>query len=149
MARWERDPVLKRRLSWLLAGTETAALALNFYFVFAAYLRRITVAISPTLLSTEAFVILALAATGVFLAIAVVQGCLFVRGRGWARVAFLIENSALVFLGLVWFIHSKVGQGEPNVYAVWGGFILPFVTLFPLLWPLMLLRPTPPAAGAR
>jgi len=148
MARWERDPVLRRRLSWLLAGGEVAALTLNFYLVFAAYSWRTIVAISPTLLSARAFRVLAVAATCVFLVIMAVQGYLFVRGRGWARVAFLIENAAMIFLGLVWFVHSILGQGEPNVYALWGGLILPSVTLFPLLWPLKLLRPMPPAAGA-
>jgi len=146
MAKWERDPVLRRRLSWLLAAAETLALTLNFYLVFSAYLQRVLVAVAPKLLSVQAFVAVALVVTGFCLAGAAVQGFLYVRGRAWARSAFLVENGVLIVLGFLWFIHSILGSGEPNIFSTWGGLLLPLVTLFPLLWPLISLRPLPPAA---
>jgi hypothetical protein len=146
MAKWERDPVLRRRLSWLLAAAEVAAVTLNFYFVFAAYLRRVLVAVDPKLLSVEAFVAVTLVVTGLCLVAVAVQGFLYVRGRAWARSAFLVQNGVLIVLGFLWFVHSVLGRGEPDIFSTWGGLLLPLVTLFPLLWPLMSFRPVAPAA---
>jgi len=61
----------------------------------------------------------------------------------------MVENGALIIMGLLWFLHSVLDKGEPNVFATWGGLLLPCVTLFPLLWPLMTFRPMPPGGGAR
>jgi len=144
MASWERDPVVRRRVSWLLAGAEAAALTLNAYFVIAAYLRRLIVAVDENLLSHTAFAAVVLTLTGISLVVAVVQGVLYVRGRPWVRVAFLVENIALIVLGLLWFVHSIAGRGEPDKWATWGGLILPLVMLFPLLWPLLSFRPLGP-----
>jgi len=149
MARWERDPKFRRNLTWLLAAAEVAALTLNAYFVFQAYLQRALVTVAPKLLSAEAFKVVTIVVTGLCLVGTAAQGLSYVRGRAWARSAFLIENGALIFLGLVWFVHSMVGPGDPNVYSTWGGLLLPCVTLFPLLWPLMTFRPMPPGGGAR
>jgi hypothetical protein len=149
MAKWERDPVLRRRLSWLLAAAEVVAVTLNFYFVFSAYLRRVTLAVAPTLPSDRTLVVVALVVTGLCLVGAAVQGFLYVRGRAWARSAFLVQNGVLIALGFLWFIHSILGSGEPNIFSTWGGLLLPLVTLFPLLWPLISLRPLPPAARGR
>jgi hypothetical protein len=134
---------------WLLCGVEAVALPLNFYFVFCAYLRRLTVAIAPKLFTAETFLIVALVATGLFAAVSVVQVVLYARGRGWFRPVLMVENGALIVMGLLWFLHSVLGKGEPNVFATWGGLLLPCVTLFPLLWPLMTFRPIPPGGGAR
>ncbi|MCX5685597.1 MAG: hypothetical protein NT049_18215, partial [Planctomycetota bacterium] len=105
----------------LLAVVEAAALTMNFYFIFSAYLRRLVVAVSASLPNDKVLFVVALVVTSVFLAGAVFQGTLFVRGRAWARSAFLIENGAMILLGLLWFIHSKMGRSEPNPFAVWGG----------------------------
>ena len=146
MATWKRDPVLRRRLSWLLAAIEVAAVTLNFYFVFAAYLRRVTLAVAPTLPSDRMLFVVVLVASGLCLVGVAVQGFLYVRGRAWARSAFLVENGVLIVLGFLWFVHSILGSGEPNIFSTWGGLLLPLVTLFPLLWPLMSFRPVAPAA---
>jgi len=146
MAKWERDPVLRRRLSWLLAAIEVAAVTLNARFVFAAYLWRALVAVAPKLLSIEVFDAVVYVATGLCLVGVAVQGFLYVRGRAWARSAFLVENGVLIVLGFLWFVHSILGSGEPNIFSTWGGLLLPLVTLFPLLWPLMSFRPVAPAA---
>jgi hypothetical protein len=135
-------------VTWLLAAAEALALTLNFYFVFSAYLRRVMMAILPKLPSNATLMAVAIVATVLCLAVVAVQAVLYVRGHKRARMAFLIENGALILLGVVWFIHSVAGQGEPNVFATWGGLLLPLVTLFPLLWPLMSLRPPSPAGGA-
>jgi hypothetical protein len=148
MATWKRDLVLRRRLSWLLAAIEVAAVTLNVYFVFSAYLQRALVAVAPKLLSAKAFVAVALVVAGFCLVAVAVQGFLYVRGRAWARFAFLVENGVLIFLGLVWFVHNALGGGAPNIFSTWGGLILPLVTLFPLLWPLISLRPLPPPTRA-
>ena len=147
MARWERDPVLRRQLTWLLASAEALALALNAYFVIAAYLRRMLVAVAPTLLSVDAFVVVVAVLTGIYFVAAAAQGYLYVRGRPWVRTAFLVQNSVWIVLGILWFVHNLVGQGSPNKFATWGGLLLPLVTLFPLLWPLLSLRPTVPTGG--
>jgi hypothetical protein len=146
MAKWERDPVLMRRLAWLLAAAEVAAVTLNFYFVFSAYLRRVMVAVAPTLPSDRILYVVALVATGLCLVAVAVQGFLYVSGRAWARSAFLVENGAMILLGLVWFIHSMMGRGD--TLAVRFGLLLPLVTLFPLIWPLMSLRPAAPGTRA-
>ncbi|MCX5655750.1 MAG: hypothetical protein NTY65_14020 [Planctomycetota bacterium] len=148
MARWERDPKLRRNLTWLLAAAEALALTLNFYFVFSAYLRRVMVVIMPKLPSDTTLLVVAIVATALWLAVVAVQAVLYIRGRERARMAFLIENGAMILLGAVWFIHNLTGRGEPDVYATWGGLLLPLVTLFPLLWPLMSLRPPSKAGGA-
>ena len=149
MARWERDPKFRRNLTWLLAAAEALALTLNFYFVFSAYLRRVMLAIMPKQLPSDmTLLVVAIVATALCLAVVAVQAVLYVRGRERVRKAFLIENGVMILLGLVWFIHSVTGRGEPNVIATWGGLLLPLVTLFPLLWPLMSLRPPSPAGGA-
>jgi hypothetical protein len=148
MARWERDPKFRRNMTCLLAAAEALALTLNFYFVFSAYTRRVMVAVMPKLPSDTTLLVMVITATALWLAVVTVQAVLYIRGRERARKAFLIENGAMILLGLVWFIHNVTGRGEPDFYATWGGLLLPLVTLFPLLWPLMSLRPPSQAGGA-
>jgi hypothetical protein len=69
---------------------------------------------------------------------------LYVRGAGWARWAFILQNGALIALGLVWFVINRMTIGEPTTLATVGGLVIPMVTLFPLLWPLLTFRPVPP-----
>jgi len=147
MARWERDPVLRRQLTWLLVTVEALALTVNAYFVIAAYLRRVLVAVAPKLLSNDAFLAVVIVLTGIYFAAVVVQGYQFLRGRPWVRTAFLVQNSVWIVLGILWFAHNLAGQGNPNKFATWGGLLLPLVTLFPLIWPLLSLRPMAPVGG--
>jgi hypothetical protein len=91
----------------------------------------------------------ALVLTGIYFVAGAVQGYQFVRGRPWVRTAFLVQNSVWIVLGILWFAHNFAGSDRgPNVFAVWGG-LLPLVTLFPLLWPLLSLRPMAPVGGRR
>jgi hypothetical protein len=145
MAKWERDPVLKRRLAMLLAAAEAAALTLNFFFIFSAYTRWVAVVVSLPL-SDMALWIMAIAATVLCLAGTAFQGYQFVQGRAWSCFAFLVENGAMILLGLVWFILSMMGRGDP--LAVRFGVRLPLVTLCPLVWPLMSLRSAAPGTRA-
>jgi hypothetical protein len=142
MARWERDPRLRRRLAWALAAAETVAVTLNFHFIFAAYAYRLLVAISGSARGGGwGLYAVVLVATGLCLVGTAVLGFLYVRGDGWVRPAFVAGNIILVGLGLVWFFHNIIGKGQPDPYATYCGLLLPLVTLFPLLWPLWTFRP--------
>ncbi|MBM4017094.1 MAG: hypothetical protein FJ288_01995 [Planctomycetes bacterium] len=147
MAKWERDPRLRQRLAWLLAAAETAAISLNFYFIFAAYMHRLLVAVAPGVAGSPPTVWVTYAATAICFALAAAQGRLYVRGREWVRTAMLLENVVLVVLGVAWFLRSVRGRAQPEPYALYCGLLLPLVTLFPLLWPLLSFRPAPPAAS--
>jgi hypothetical protein len=74
------------------------------------------------------------------------QGILYAKGRPWVRALFILENGLLIFLGVLWFVKNQVGA-EPNRIVALLALVLPMMTLFPLLWPLLSFRPVPPTGG--
>jgi hypothetical protein len=148
MARWDRDPRRRQQAGWLVAAIEALALAANFYYIFSAYFNQVFVRLDVTFSDLAASLTVWVAAAAC-LAAALVEGVYYVRGRLWARRALIVENAALIVLGLVWFAHNRVagavgiqGQWEPAFY----GILLPMLTLFPLMWPLLAFRPAGTAA---
>jgi hypothetical protein len=149
MATWERDAKLRGRMAYLLASAEVAALGLNLYFLSSAYLFRINLTlgerISPLGLNLATWGLAALGA-----AAALYEAVMYVRGRSWVRRALIAENAVLVALGLLWFLHNFLsGPGRQDRWAVIGGLAIPMVTLFPLLWPLLVFRPQPEVRPGR
>ena len=147
MAQWERDPKLRRRLTWALAAAEAVAVSFNFYYVFSAYLRRLLLAISASAAAGEAVRVAPVVATAACVVVMAVLGFLYARGRGWVRPVFIAGNGFLILLGLVWFLHNFMGKAQPDAYATYGGLLVPLVTLLPLLWPLLSFRPAQRAAA--
>jgi len=74
---------------------------------------------------------------------------MYVKGRPWARLAFIGENALLVVLGLLWFLVRMVGPVAPGLLVVVCGLLVPMGTLFPLLWPLLTFRPVVATGGER
>jgi hypothetical protein len=148
MARWERDPRLRRRLTWALAAAEAVAVSINFFFIFSAYLYRVLMVVSPSAAAAEVVRVGAPVATAACVVAMAVLGFLYARGRGWVRPVFIAGNGLLLVLGLVWFLHNLMGKARPDSLATYCGLLLPLVTLLPLFWPLLSLRPTgsPPFA---
>lgn len=144
MARWQRDPKIRRLLTGLLAAAETLAVAINFYPICSSYAHQVNLRVR--LYPTAWHEALALGLTALFLGVAIFQAVLYVKGRAWARWAFIGENALLVLMGLVWFLHNRLGGETPNALAALYGLALPLGTLFPLLWPLMAFKPVESAA---
>lgn len=147
MARWQRDPQMRQKMAWLLVVVEVLALAASFALIFLAYLRFVVVRLSGGQASESLLLMLpryvTLGATVLVAGAAVYQGVLFVRGCRWARTAFLVENGLLVLLGLMWFVKNRITGDALNTEAAFYGLLLPMLTLFPLLWPLLTFSPTP------
>jgi hypothetical protein len=151
MARWQRDREMRRKVAWALVAAEALALAGSFALIFLAYLRFAVARLGGAHVSP--FVLfdltryIAVGVAAVVLAVAVYEGLMFVRGCRWARAAFIIENVALVVLGLLWFVKNRITGDVLNTEAALYGLLLPMLTLFPLLWPLLVFSPTPDAAS--
>ncbi len=147
MARYERDPRRRRRLAILLAALEVLAVSGNFFTLFMAYLNWLNVRLSlSTFLGAHGIGVSAVVAA-VFLVACAVVGLLYVNGNPRARLILVAANALLVLLGLLWFVKGYAMSAEPNPNVALLGLVLPMVTLFPLLWPLISFRPVPPAAG--
>jgi hypothetical protein len=152
MARWQRDPASRKRLAYLLVGAEVLALAACVYGIAQAYSLRglLFIGVAPQTANPAAW-ITGVAMTVVSLVLGVVVGLKYVAGRPWARTVFIAANMALIALGLFWFaVHQIRHGGVADNTASLVGLLLPMVTLFPLLWPLLRFRPLPesePAAG--
>lgn len=144
MARWQRDPRGRQRVAQLLAAVEVLALVAVFWPIFGAYFRQVNFRLSSapgeSFLSSKAAVYVAVAATVVWLAAAALVGLKYVQGLRWPRLVFLGANVLLLGLGLVWFLHNRLGGTRPDQAAALWGLVLPLVTLFPLLWPLLTFR---------
>jgi hypothetical protein len=147
MARWQRDREMRLRLAWALVVAEVLALAGSFALIFMAYLRFAVVRFGGAQVSNFVLWCIALGATAVVLAVAGYEGRMFVRGCRGARAAFILENVALVVLGLLWFVKNRITGDVTNTEAALYGLLLPMLTLFPLLWPLLVFSPTPGAAS--
>lgn len=145
MARWQRDPKTRRRLTWLLVGAEVLALTGNFYPIFFAYLYQVFIRLGhgpqQPLVSHDDTGVISVVFTCVVFVVAFAEGAAYARGQQWARRAMIAENVILVALGLFWFLKNRLGGGSPSAVAAVAGVILPMVTLFPLLWPLLAFRP--------
>jgi hypothetical protein len=143
MARWQRDPRSRRRLSYLLVGVEVVALTACFLGIFLAYCLRglLYVGVSPETVHSATWTA-GIAATALCAAVAVVVGLKYLAGKRWARAVFVVANGILVGLGLFWFVvhQFRHGAGTDNTAGL-VGLLLPMVTLFPLLWPLLRFRP--------
>lgn len=142
MARYERDPRLRRRLAILLAAGEAVAVTVVFYVIFCAYSRWLVLRFLQSL--APAYGAITLVAGLMFLVVAVVEAVLYVKGRPWVRMAFIVENGVLILGGLVWFVKVQIASTSGDSLAPLAGLVLPLVTLFPLLWPLLSFRPVPP-----
>ena len=145
MAVWQRDPKLRRRLIYLLAAAEAAALTVNFYFLCLAYLHRFFIYLGRWLqtppASPSALWVVGLVLTLGVLGLAAYEAVLYVRERPWVRKALIAQNAGLVALGGVWFVLNRLHGATPDPYAATLGLLLPMVTLFPLLWPLLTIHP--------
>jgi len=146
MARWDRDPRAKRRAVLALVIAEVVAVSVNFFFLFQVYFHWLTIRIegSAEAMATTGLIVVYVA-TGVCVLACIAEAVLYVRGRGFARGLFIAENGTLILMGLAWFIVKQVGAEDP--WALKIGLVLPVVTLFPLLWPLMVVRPDRPTPG--
>ena len=147
MARWQRDREMRLKLAWALVAAEVLALAGIFARICLGYLVFVNARLLGGCLSGYAPLYITVGATAVVLAVAVYEGRMFVRGCRWARAAFIIENVALVVLGLLWFVKNRITGDAVNTEAALYGLLLPALTLFPLLWPLRVFSPTPDAAS--
>jgi hypothetical protein len=142
MARWQRDPRVRRQVSRLVAAAEILALTVCFGFIFLAYCRFLTARLGLWKGGADLPLYIALAATAVALGVAVYEGLKYLRGVRWARLAFVAENAILLALGILWFVWHYFWQGERvSMEAAWYGAVLPVLTLFPLLWPLIAFSP--------
>ena len=150
MARWQRDPKARRRMAHLLVAAEVLALAACFYGVFSAYLLRglLALGVGQDTAYTATWVG-GIGGTVLCLAAAVLVGRKYLAGYRGARTVFLVANGVLVVLGLVWFgVHyARAGAAADSKIALLG-LLLPMITLFPLLWPLLTFRPTAPETPA-
>jgi hypothetical protein len=152
MARWQRDPATRRRLALLLVGVEVLALAACGFGISQAYAVRglLYVGVSPQTTYTVAWIV-GIAVGVLALGLGVVAGLKYLAGRAWPRRVFIVANVVLVALGLFWFAVHQVRHGAVAGHtASLVGLLLPMVTLFPLLWPLLRFRPVPdrePDAG--
>jgi len=145
MARWQRDPKLRRRLAYALATAEVLALSFNFYYVFTAYFHQLCLRLGLQNLSVVKGV--AVVAAGLVVVAAVAEGIYYVRGRLWAQRAFVAENVVLIVLGVLWFAKHRLGDGaSPETYVALYGLVAPIATLLPLLWPLLVFKPVPPSS---
>jgi uncharacterized membrane protein (DUF485 family) len=145
MARWQRDPKLRRRLAYALATAEVLALSFNFYYIFTAYFYQLWLRLGLQNLSVVKGV--AVVAAGLVVVAAVAEGIYYVRGRLWAQRAFVAENVVLIVLGLLWFAKNRLGDGgSPAEHVALYGLVAPIATLLPLLWPLLVFKPVPPSS---
>jgi hypothetical protein len=146
MALWERDPKANQRLALLLVVVEALAILINFYTIFEVYLYQIHLRLQMGLSGT-ALLVAVIMAVVLCAALMAYEGLMYLRGRAWARSAFLVENGLLVVLGLLWFLWNRMGSGLKDAYPVYFGLLLPLVTLFPLMWPFLVFRVLPTAPG--
>jgi len=145
MARWQRDPTMRLKMTYLLVAVEALAIAVNVYPIFGAYLYQVCIRMGSTaadpLISAGAANVLTLVVAVVCLALAVAVGVAYARGRAWARKALIAANVVLVALGVIWFLKNRMAGSRQDTMAAMAGLLLPIVTLFPLLWPLLVFRP--------
>lgn len=91
-------------------------------------------------------------ATALGLVVVVLECRLYLMGRPRIGRILIIQNAVLIVLGLAWYLHSLASNwpNPPDRAIGIGGLMLPLATLFPLLWPLLVFKPTsePPAAPA-
>jgi hypothetical protein len=151
MARWQRDPMLQRRLTLLLLAVEVSAVTLNFFSIGLFYAHRLSIRLgggvqAPLFSDPVLYVVVGLAALGV-LAGLLFQGRIYFQSLGWARWAFIGENVLLLLLGVALFVINKVHGGSPD--AALRGLAIPFATLFPLLGLLLAFKPSVPTTPRR
>jgi len=146
MALWERDPKANRRLALLLVGAEAVALLVNFFFIFQAYFYRAQLRLHMGLSEVSLWVVIVMA-TAFFAVLLAYEGMMYLRGRAWVRQALLAENGVLIGLGILLLLLNRLGGGPRDANLIYYGLLLPMVTLFPLLWPLLVFRVLPTASG--
>jgi hypothetical protein len=132
---------MRQRVTWLLVAAEVLALTVSFGIIFLRYLQFLLAMLSAGKGATEAAKYVALVATALALGAAVFEGIKYLRGVRWARLAFLIENVALLALGVMWFVWNRFRGDKVNTDPAWFGLVLPMLTLLPLLWPLLFHSP--------
>jgi hypothetical protein len=142
MAGYERNPKQRRRLGLLLVAGESVALGANAAFVFSAYVHYLFLRMNVPLGQWGGYVLISVfAAAG--LAAGIYEGSMFLKGRPRFRQIMMIENALILVLGLAWFFHSWIGSmpNKPSPMIGFGGLVLPLISLFPLIWPLMTFKP--------
>jgi len=144
MAMWERDPKANRRIALLLVVVEAVAALINFFFIFQAYFFRVQLRLHMVL-SNVGLLVIVIMATAFFAVLLVYEGMMYLRGRAWVRQALLAENGVLIGLGILLLLLNRLGGGPKDVSLIYFGLLLPLVTLFPLLWPLLVFRVLPQA----
>ena len=148
MARWDRDPKARVRVTWLLVAAEVLALSGNAYTVFSAYVNRLDVALHRSLGGTVPLIVV-IVLTVLCLAGAVYVGIQYAHGKAWSRRTLIAANGSFFLMGLAWFVKNRLGNDLSSSATIFG-LLLPIITLFPLLWPLITFRPfgaPPPPQG--
>jgi len=150
MARWQRDPTARRRLAILLVAAEAVALTVCFFLIFGPYLYRLLLLLGMRVTGgvLKGYYAACAVASLAVLAGAVVVGLKYLKGVLWARRVFIIANVVVLALGLIWLVkHELSPAARTDNTAAIAGLLLPMVTLFPLLWPLITFRPVQRDAG--
>ena len=152
MAGYERNPKLQRRLALLLAAAETLALTANFCIIFLGYGHYVLNVLGRGILGATGLFIVTVVLTAACLVVAVLECRRYLKGRLRMRTVLIIENGVLILLGVAWYLHSLASHcpQPPERWVGIGGLLLPLLTLFPLLWPLLVFKPMsePPPAAA-
>jgi hypothetical protein len=139
MAGYERNPKLHRRMAALLAIGETLALTANFCLVFMAYGNFMDARLDR-IVSQAGVLLLTIVATVVCLVALVLVSRRFIKGSPWARWVLVVSNVVVIVLGVMWYLRV-LSSGRPDRQVGIYGLMLPMVTLFPLLWPLLVFKP--------
>ena len=149
MARWQRDPRSRRLVAGILAGIEVVALTGTFLVIAEAYLLRLFIRMGQAdSISIGTFKFIVYTLTGLACIAALVEAVLYVRGRSWVRKAFMAQNVVLIVMGVAWFALSQMHAAGASPEAAQRGLLLPVITLFPLLWPLIEFKgPKVPGQG--
>jgi|WetSurMetagenome_2_1015567.scaffolds.fasta_scaffold04053_9 hypothetical protein len=138
MAGYERNPKLHRRMAALLAIGETLALTVVSWPIFLQYFSYAVARLGQP----AGFLRIILSAT---FTLACLVGALFVsrrfiRGAPGARWALVVANVVIIAMGVAWYVHASLSE-RPEKWVGLCGLMLPMVTLFPLLWPLLVFKP--------
>jgi hypothetical protein len=139
VAGYERNPRLQRRLSLALAMAETLALTVNFSLIFTAYANFLD-AMANRPMPPGILFIVSVMVTVAGLVATLLLCRKFIKGASWPRWVLILANLSLIVLGVMWYARVSVG-GKPAPWVGFCGLILPMVTLFPLLWPLITFKP--------
>lgn len=146
MARWQRDPRARKRVAIVLMVVEVLLAAAVFVVLVQNYVFRLAVRVGNRdgLQQLYEQTRIVAAVLGVlFLVWLIFQAVMYVRGKEWARKAFVAINLLLVLGGVLWFALDLL-VGEADSASLVQGLCLPLITVFPMTGLLLSFRPMPP-----